>query len=167
MERKLTFVTGYFGAPIRAAAEEIASRKGRPVLFLDDMIEKRDGRSIRRICMAAGEHGYRNLEYELTEELISGGPAKDGGPVIACGDGILHDDMTRDLIRQHTLVIAGSDMDPEALWQQARQDADTWHAFMMFGTEDEKHRAFLAHHARQKQLFASIPEAILYRAGGL
>lgn len=162
LNRQLIFVTGYFGAPILETAREVSSRKAMPVLDLDSEIEKRDGRSIRRICMAAGEHGYRNREYELVQALVSdsdGAPRPDGsdrGLVIACGDGILHDDMSRDLILRHTLLIAGEELSADELWERAGKQSGTYHAFMLFGTEEEKKKAFLEHHARQEALFESV-----------
>lgn len=175
-KEQLIFVTGYFGADIRGEAERIAAGKGRPVLLLDPLIEEADGRSIARLCMMGGEHAYRNAEYEQVGKICreyadrgyAGQEACDDGeksddtgplPVVACGDGILYDEDTRAMILQHTLVIAGEDMEPEDLWERARQDETTWHAFMKFGTEEEKRRAFEAHHERQRKLFDEIRQS--------
>lgn len=160
MNSKLIFVTGCFGAPIREEAQRIADRKGLPFLDLDREIEKRDGRSIARICMAAGEHGYRNQEYELVEELTraSDSDRQESGRVIACGDGILYDDQTRQLILEHELVIVGEDAALSDLWQAASKDESTWHAFMKFGSDKEKEEAFRMYHERQKSLFARVRE---------
>ena len=216
----LIFVTGYFGAQIIDTAAEIAQQEGMDLLILDRAIEEKDGRSIKRLCMAGGEHGYRNLEYEAVQEISeayreagAGGGDKDcayrrdgagggdedcayrrdgtgggdedcayreagaggrdedcayrrdgagrgcadggsgAGLVIACGDGILYDEMTRDIIADHELIIVGEDMCPSKLWKRACLDEDTWHAFMFFGTEEEKRQAFGEYHARQKELF--------------
>ena len=153
---QILFVTGYFGAPIRETAKALAGERGWDYFDLDRAIEERDGRSIVRICMAAGEHGYRNQEYEIVEELA----AKDGAQplVVACGDGVLYDDETRQLIQRHELVIAGSDMNPDELWARAREEDATWHAFMMFGDEKEKEEAFRGYYLRQKTLFSLIEE---------
>lgn len=151
-EDKLIFVTGYFGAPIRETADRIASSKGRSVLDLDAMIEEKDGRSIARLCMMGGEHAYRNAEYEAVNELH-----EDSAPlVIACGDGILYDDDSRAVILQHELVIAGEDLPLEELWERAKADEATYHAFMKFGSDEEKRAKFEEHHARQKKLFEQV-----------
>ena len=149
------FVTGYFGAPIQEEAQRIASSKGWPVLDLDAAIEEKDGRSIARLVMMGGEHAYRNAEFEKLEELCGSG-ADAAELVVACGDGILYDEDSRGLILQHELVIAGEDTPLDELWEHARQDAATYHAFMKFGTEEEKRAKFEAHHERQKQLFTMI-----------
>lgn len=165
MARELIFVTGYFGAPIKEEARRIASSKGWQVLDLDARIEETDGRSIARLCMMGGEHAYRNAEFEevericeaatddLAEEKTAGSA---GGLVVACGDGILYDDDSRGRILEHQLVIAGEDQPLEELWEHARQDETTYHAFMKFGTEEEKRAKFEAHHARQQDLFRQV-----------
>lgn len=163
-KQKLIFVTGYFGAPIAEVASDIASRKGWPVCDLDARIEESDGRSIARLCMMGGEHAYRNAEFEEVSRICeeaggeaAGGAADEaGGLVVACGDGILYDDDSRALIRQHEVVIAGEDQPLEELWERARRAEDTYHAFMKFGTEEEKRAKFEEHHARQQVLFEQV-----------
>lgn len=174
---EIIFVTGYFGAPIVQTAEDIAKRRGFKLVLLDDLIEERDGRSIRRICMAGGEHGYRNLEYEAVTGLVDGtglheadaglvdgtGPHEAvtelvdrAGVVVACGDGILYDDMTRDLILEHELIIVGEDLCNDLLWEGALQDKETWHAFMAWGSEEERRKGFEQYIERQRILFDQV-----------
>ena len=156
----LIFVSGYFGAPIIGIAEEIAEQEEMDLLILDCAIEKKDGRSIRRICMMSGEHGYRNLEYDAVKELHEAAHAGGDsvipahGLVVACSDGILYDEETRELILQHDLVIAGEGMDPDRLWKGALADSDTWHAFMHFGSEEERRAKFDANYHAQRILFS-------------
>lgn len=167
MAHKLIFVTGYFGAPILEEARSIAECKGWEVLDLDARIEESDGRSIARLCMMGGEHAYRNAEFEEVERLCEAAKAgaaqteaneSAAGLVIACGDGILYDDDSRGLLLQHELVIAGEDQPLEELWERAWQDETTYHAFMKFGTEEEKRAKFKEHHARQQALFQQVRE---------
>ncbi|MGI6766605.1 MAG: shikimate kinase [Lentihominibacter sp.] len=156
----MIFVTGYFGAPVREKAEELASEQGLEVINLDKMIEAADGRSIKRICMMHGEHGYRNKEYEALKELTEGSAASDGKAVVLCGDGVLHDDMSREiLMTKGTLVIVGENMSPEELWERAKQIDDTYHAFMFFGSESDKRKAFEGLHCRQKVLFGGLHDS--------
>ena len=167
MAKELIFVTGYFGAPIKEEAGRIAAGKGWQVCDLDARIEETDGRSIARLCMMGGEHAYRNAEFEevgrICEQAEAGsseaaGDAAEAGLVIACGDGILYDDDSRALILEHQLVIAGEDQPLEELWERARKDEKTYHAFMKFGTEEEKRVKFEDHHRRQQDLFAQAKE---------
>lgn len=195
MRERMIFVTGYFGAPILEEARRIASGKGWSVLDLDALIQEKDGRSIPRLCMMGGEHAYRNAEYEAVQELCGaaegqcgealteqcGSPAerplgtaaerqseeacRSAGFVVACGDGILYDEDTRGLLLEHELIIAGEGQPLEELWERAKQDEGTYHAFMKFGTEAEKRTKFEEHHARQKQLFEDVRRSMPDAAG--
>lgn len=152
MTNRLTIVTGYFGAPIHAKAAQLARERGVELLSLDEEIVRRDGRSIKRLVMMNGEHGYRNLEYEVLKELADSGREL----VVSCGDGVLYDDDSRNIILQGTLVIAGEKLSPDQLWEKARLLEDSYHAFMAFGTQEEKRRAFDDLIQRQKILFGGL-----------
>ena len=178
MSNRKIIVTGYFGAPIEETAQKLAASEGLDYLSLDEEITKRDGRSIKRLVMMNGEHGYRNQEYEVLQELCGGeeedadtdaqaGEAEpkslaDGaadtnaGLVIACGDGVLYDDDSREIISRHELVIAGEEMTTDELWENAKAIEDSYHAFMAFGTEEEKRAAFEQLIRRQRNLFEHV-----------
>ena len=166
MSNRKIIVTGYFGAPIVETARKLAAAEGLDYLSLDEEITKRDGRSIKRLVMMNGEHGYRNQEYEVLQELCGSeaepdAPAgveacTDSGLVIACGDGVLYDDDSREIISHHELVIAGEEMTTDELWENAKAIEDSYHAFMAFGTEEEKRAAFEQLIERQRNLFAQV-----------
>ena len=152
MNANLIVVTGCFGAPVKEKSLELARQRGLPLVDLDNEITKRDGRSIRRLVMMNGEHGYRNAEYEILNEL-----SEDGSScVVACGDGVLYDEMSRDIALAGELVIVGLDMTTDALWDNAKADAETYHAFMSFGSEEEKRGAVEKLIERQRSLFTSL-----------
>lgn len=155
MNANLIVVTGCFGAPVAEEARELAAQRGLPLVDLDKEIEQRDGRSIRRLVMMNGEHGYRNSEFKVLQEL-----SEKGDPcVIACGDGVLYDDDSREIILENELVIAGEGLSEEALWQNASAVTDSYHAFMSFGTEEQKRAAFGDLIRRQRALFAGAKAA--------
>lgn len=166
MTNKLIIVTGYFGAPIEETARELAEAKAFAYLSLDEEITRRDGRSISRLVMMNGEHGYRNQEYEILNEInedpgaflaerFAERPSIPEGLVIACGDGVLYDDMSREIALANELIIVGSDITVDGLWDNAKAIAGTYHAFMHFGTEGEKRKAFEGYIERQRTLFDS------------
>lgn len=161
MKNNLIFVTGFFGAPLMQKAQQLAEEHSLPLLSLDEEIEKADGRSVRRICMMMGEHEYRNKEYEalkrIAEELLdenAEGEGPAGGSVVLCGDGVLHDDMSRELLEGHELIVLGGDMSIDELWEGAKAAEGSCHAFMHFGSEEEKRAAFEKLYERQRVLFA-------------
>ena len=154
MDKRIVIVTGCFGAPIEETARALAASENLRFISLDEEITKRDGRPIKRLVMMNGEHGYRNQEYELLTELC----ADPAGCVIACGDGVLYDEDSRAIALANELVLAGQDESADELWVRAKADQDTYHAFMHFGSEDEKRRAFDQLIERQRALFNAIRE---------
>ena len=149
MNANLIVVTGCFGAPVMEKARELSREHKLPLVELEKEIEQRDGRTIRRLVMMNGEHGYRNAEFEVLQEL-----AQKGQPcVVACGDGVLYDDDSRSIISENQLVIAGADLSEEQLWETASSCQDSYHAFMSFGTEEDKRKAFGDLIRRQRLLF--------------
>ena len=150
MRKNLIFVTGYLGSPIEDAARQIAREKGLDFLSLDEEIEKEDGRSVLRICMMMGEHEYRNKEYEMLQKIADG---EQNNLVVSCSDGVLYDDMSKSIIMQNELVVVGSDMNCDELWERACRLDSSYHAFLHFGTAEEKRKAFDDFCERQCMLF--------------
>lgn len=160
MKKNFIFITGFFGAPLMQRAQQLAEEHGLPLLVLDEEIEKADGRSARRICMMMGEHEYRNKEYEALKRITECTLEKTAedktpvfGAVVCCGDGVLHDDMSREIIESHELIVIGGDMTIDDLWESAKTIKDSTHAFMHFGTEEQQRAAFEKLYERQRVLF--------------
>ncbi len=154
---KFTFVTGFFGAPVREAAERLAADTDALLVSLDEEIEKEDGRSVLRICMLMGEHEYRNKEFEMLQKITSGeGLSTDSNTVVVlCSDGVLHDEMSADIIKNHDLVIVGRDMSCDELWTCACSITASYHAFMTLPDENARRKAFDELYERQKLLFST------------
>lgn len=150
MDKNIYFITGFFGAPLMQRAQQLAEKHHMSIVSLDAEIEKEDGRSVRRICMMMGEHEYRNKEYETLKKISE---SRDD-LIVICGDGVLHDDMSRELILSHHLEVVGGNMSCEELWENAKDIDNCTHAFMYFGTAAEKYAAFEDLFERQRVLFA-------------
>lgn len=122
--------------------------------------QERDSKGARKPAEdrggAAADCGGLVVDHNELTENHDGSAMDRDGLVVACGDGVLYDDDSRSLILKHELIIAGRDLALDELWERARQNESTYHAFMKFGTEEEKRRAFEEHHKRQKALFDSI-----------
>lgn len=153
MKRDLIFVTGFLGAPIEEAARQLADEKGFDFLSIDEEIEKTDGRTILRICMMMGEHEYRNKEYERLQDIAD---SDASNLVICCSDGVLHDDMSLAIAKEHSLVVVGKDMSRDDLWENAKKIESSYHAFLHFGTDEDKKKAFDDFYERQCALFNRI-----------
>ncbi len=76
--------------------------------------------------------------------------------VILCGDGVLHDEMSRDIIKKHSLIIVGDDMTRDELWENAGRIKDSYHAFMHFGSDESRRKAFDELYERQRKLYTSM-----------
>ena len=151
MKKELVFVTGFFGSDTEEQARKIAEERGFDFLSLDREIEKQYGRSVQRISMTMGEHEYRNREYETLVHICS---HAERPAVVACGDGVLLDDMSASLIKEHELIILDMDTDVDVLWQNAlKTGGSTYHAFMYGKDQQQKRRAFDDLHRRRKALY--------------
>lgn len=153
MKRNLIFVTGFLGAPVEKTARSIADENNFDFLSVDEEIEKTDGRTVLRICMMMGEHEYRNKEYEILQK-IADSDASD--LVVCCSDGVLYDDMSRNIISKHSWIVVGRDMSCDELWQNASKLKSSYHAFLHFGKEAERRKAFNNFYERQCQLFEKL-----------
>jgi shikimate kinase len=79
----------------------VAERLGISYLDLDQLIEKRESRSVREIFLANGEAEFRKLEGELLAELAQ----RRGACVLSCGGGIVLSEKNRSLLRESFVSI--------------------------------------------------------------
>lgn len=142
------FVIGFMGSDRKGLAEKLASQLGYRALDLDEEIEKKDGRSILRICMMMGEHEYRNQEYEMLSAL-----AAETGIVVSCGDGVILDDMNREILEQNKVVVADADLSAETLWEQAAGEKGLPYAFLLEKDDSFRKERFLSLYEQRKPLY--------------
>ena len=144
MKKNIIFVTGFIGSDRAGLARQMADESGMKFVDLDQAIEAKDGRSVRRIAMTMGEHEVRNKEYEAVKDLL-----KQEGLVVVCSDGIILDDECLSLLVQGRVVIADETLTPEALWEQAKADPNPAYAFLSGDDEAEQYQRYLAlYHVR-------------------
>ncbi|MBE6031342.1 MAG: hypothetical protein E7225_07100 [Clostridiales bacterium] len=159
------FIIGYIGSDRLGKGKELAEELGCPVLVMDDEIERLDGRKIFRLVMVNGEHAYRNAEFEMLSKLVD--PAYDHGlakdedypetMVVVCGDGIILDEMSLEILEKQTCVFV--DEDPEVLWERVKDDSTIPYFFMASFNQEEKKKNFLDFH--------EIRRPVYMRAAGL
>lgn len=142
------FVVGFIGSDRKGTARNIATEKGYRFIDLNQEIEQADGRSILRICMMMGEHEYRNQEYEMLKKL-----SEMERIVVACGDGILLDDMSREIIEQNTVVVADGDLTCDQLWEKAGVSEDPPYAFWLNTDEKAKYETFCRLYESRKEMY--------------
>jgi shikimate kinase len=98
MARHITLV-GMMGSGKSSVAPLIAARLKRPVIEVDEIIEKHEGMPIGEIFIAKGEAYFRKVESELIASLLTGPPA-----VLSLGGGAFQWETTRELLLAHTVV---------------------------------------------------------------
>ena len=64
------YVIGFLGADRIGAATKKSEELGLPLYDLNKEIEKRDGRSVRRMVIMMGEHELRNKEYDTLVAIL-------------------------------------------------------------------------------------------------
>ncbi len=149
MERpERIFITGFMGSDRMGLGRKLAEEYGYQLIVLDDEIEKRDGRTIGRICRLMGEHEYRNQEYEHLMEL------KDrDGIVVVCGDGVIFDDMNREILEGQKTVIADMDKSVDWLWERAKTDESIPYAFMTDPDDKRRYEKFCQLYLARRHMY--------------
>lgn len=142
------FVIGFIGSDRKGLAEKLAADLNYQLLDLDKEIEKEDGRSILRICMMMGEHEYRNKEYEMLTKCSSMERV-----VISCGDGVILDEMSQEILKKNAVVIADFDLTAEELWEKARDQKNDLYAFMQYSDESIKKEKFITLYEQRLPLY--------------
>ena len=93
-------LAGFMGTGKTSAGKRIAERLHWSFVDTDEMIEKREGRSIAEIFERDGEPHFRALE----REAVAAAAAKQDA-VIALGGGAMVDDDNFDLLRRAGLLV--------------------------------------------------------------
>ena len=157
MKKNIIFVTGFIGSDRTGLARRLAAQNGMEFVSLDDEIEAKDGRNVRRIAMMMGEHEIRNKEYEAAKSLL-----EREGLVVACSDGIVLDDECLSMLAKGQIVLADMDLTPEQLWEQAKADPNPAYAFLSASLSDEdegeKYQRFLALYQARMPIYRRISE---------
>ncbi len=109
---------GFMGAGKSEVGKALAQRLGRKFIDLDFLIEKRAGKSISRIFLEDGEAAFRELEVEVTKEI-----SQVDNSVIACGGGIILNQVNIDRLRRKAVIVYLS-ADPSLLLKRVQGSED-------------------------------------------
>jgi shikimate kinase/3-dehydroquinate synthase len=111
MSTPLAFI-GFMGSGKTTAARAIAAARDERVVDADDEIEARAGKQIATIFAEDGEALFRELEEEVSLELL----ARDD--VVSLGGGATGSQRVREALRGRTVV--WMDIDSDTAWERAR-----------------------------------------------
>lgn len=93
-------LVGLMGSGKSSVGRRVAEVVGRPFVDTDQVIENREGRSIRQMFDDLGEDGFRDIESEVLRDVLA-----DGTPsVVATGGGVVSREENRRLLAGHDVV---------------------------------------------------------------
>jgi shikimate kinase len=103
-------LVGLMGTGKSTLGHALAARLERRLFDSDDMIEAREGRTVRQIWQSDGEALFRKLETAALLEALAGPPA-----VIAAAGGVVLSETNRDALLASGAMVVWLRADPELL----------------------------------------------------
>lgn len=94
------FLVGFMGAGKSTVGRLLAERLGRRFLDMDERIESEQGRSIRSIFSEGGESAFRDAERRALAAVL-----EEPDAVVACGGGVVTDDVSRGMLEREAGVV--------------------------------------------------------------
>jgi shikimate kinase len=104
-------LVGMMGSGKTTVGHRLAARLHRPFFDSDEMIEAREGRTVRDIWLEDGEPAYRVMETDVLREALVAPAAS----VIAAAGGVVLREENRRLLEAPDVFTVRLDADPEVL----------------------------------------------------
>jgi shikimate kinase len=111
-------LVGFMGTGKTDVGRLLAEKLGKDFIELDELIERRAGKTIPEIFQQDGEIAFRELEIEATREA-----AEKKNAVIACGGGVVLNQINVDRLREHGVIVYLT-ASPEAILHRTSSDTD-------------------------------------------
>jgi shikimate kinase/3-dehydroquinate synthase len=107
-------LTGFMGAGKTTIGRAVAGRLERPFVDLDAEIERRAGSSVAELFAGSGEAGFRALEEQIAEDVLS----RAEPAVVALGGGAVLSKRTRALLAASAFTVL-LEVDPGDAWDRS------------------------------------------------
>ena len=91
---------GFMGVGKTAVGKALAGRLGKEFVEVDALIERKAGKTIPAIFREDGEPAFRELEIEIT-----GRTSRKKNAVIACGGGVVLNQVNIDRLRRESRIV--------------------------------------------------------------
>jgi shikimate kinase len=109
---------GFMGAGKTAVGKLLAEKLGKQFIELDELIEKRTGKTIPEIFRQDGEIAFREIEIEVTRDA-----AEETNAVIACGGGIVMNQINIERLKKNSVIVY-LETSPEMVLKRTSSDKD-------------------------------------------
>ncbi|MCD6317744.1 3-dehydroquinate synthase [Candidatus Aerophobetes bacterium] len=109
-------LVGFMGTGKSRIGKLLARRLGMEYLDTDEIIEKRERKSIYQIFKEEGEDYFRKVESEVVEKV-----AKLNGYVIATGGGVVLKQVNVNFLRKKGFIICLT-AEPQIIWQRVKHN---------------------------------------------
>jgi shikimate kinase len=110
------FLVGFMGTGKTAVAKEVAGLSELHYIEMDELIEKRESRSISDIFKSDGEAYFRNVEKEILREITL-----QDNQVVSCGGGVVIDIENINLMKEAGLLIC-LEAEPAVIFQRIKDE---------------------------------------------
>jgi shikimate kinase len=117
-KRPTIVLTGFMGAGKSTVAASLARQLNCPLVDLDQMIERREQRSVASLITDDGEARFREVETSALREVLESAEAK----VIALGGGAWALERNRALIKEHGCVTVWLDASFQLCWMRITRE---------------------------------------------
>lgn len=115
---------GFMGAGKTSVGQALARRLGWLFHDLDEVIERRQGKSVAAMFAEDGEAAFRRAEGAALEELLNGNAA-DGDLVVALGGGAFAQRHNRDVLERAGAITVLLEAPLEELRRRCAGEGDT------------------------------------------
>lgn len=112
------YLTGMMGSGKSVTGKRLAAKLGYGFVDLDEMVEKKSGKSISQIFSEKGEEAFRDLESLVLKEA-----SKSELKVVATGGGVILRQRNVELMKVTGKIIF-LETSPEILWQRVKDKKD-------------------------------------------
>ena len=111
-------LVGFMGTGKTVVGKMLADKLGKRFIEVDALIEQRAGKTIPEIFQQDGEKVFRELEIEAT-----GDAAEKEDAVIACGGGVVMNQINIDRLRRKSVIVYLT-ASPEVILERTSSDTD-------------------------------------------